>query len=600
MLQARFDQAASISNWTYGHAGATFDTAGTRKAATVLQQWSDKGYFEDGFNGVSQENAAARFGKGEGLYFITGPWENQTFAGPLGDGVGFFPLPSLDGTPGAPTTGALSLPFHISSHSQNQAVAAAFIDFITDRERGQDRDRQRRPAGREPGGGGGRSRLVAGGDLGRLGREGQGGHAHAVPGLDHAHDRRHPVRRAAAAEREPRDAGRLRGGRPAGLGEDTFVRPACRVSRGAVARRRGRVQPAPGEPRLIGYLYVLPALVVFGVFVVAPMIDGAWISLFAWDGVTVGHWVGLSNYREALVDPLVREAFAHSLVLVGFYAVLPITIGLLLTALMSHARVRGWPLVRTIIFLPQVLAVVVVGVAWKWLYDPSGPINTLLGAVGLSSLEHSWLGDFSTALPAVGVIGTWVTTGLCLVLFVAGVQRIPLSRYEAARVDGAGAGARVLRGHAAGPAQRAGGGDVAERDHRAARFDIIFVTTKGGPGNATTVPSLLIYQRAFDHRRGGICGRDRGDAWRAIILLLSRRDHPGGGGAAVNTAQLRAHRDPRHAGPVLGDRAGPAGGRGADGDAPLRSAPVRRRAARLAQPGHVPHGLERGRLRPAD
>ncbi|HVI38835.1 MAG TPA: extracellular solute-binding protein, partial [Gaiellales bacterium] len=132
VLQARFDQAASISNWTYGHAGATFDTAGTRKAATVLQQWSDKGYFEDGFNGVSQENAAARFGKGEGLYFITGPWENQTFAGPLGDGVGFFPLPSLDGTPGAPTTGALSLPFHISSHSQNQAVAAAFINFITD------------------------------------------------------------------------------------------------------------------------------------------------------------------------------------------------------------------------------------------------------------------------------------------------------------------------------------------------------------------------------------------------------------------------------------------------------------------------------------
>jgi raffinose/stachyose/melibiose transport system substrate-binding protein len=132
VLQARFDQAASISNWTYGHAGATFDTAGTRKAATVLQQWSDKGYFENGFNGVSQENAAARFGKGEGLYFITGPWENQTFAGPLGDGVGFFPLPSLDGTPGAPTTGALSLPFHISSHSQNQAVAAAFIDFITD------------------------------------------------------------------------------------------------------------------------------------------------------------------------------------------------------------------------------------------------------------------------------------------------------------------------------------------------------------------------------------------------------------------------------------------------------------------------------------
>ena len=115
---------------------------------------------------------------------------------------------------------------------------------------------------------------------------------------------------------------------------------------------------------------MLPALVVFGVFVVAPMIDGAWISLFAWDGVTVGHWVGLSNYREALVDPLVREAFEHSLVLVVFYAVLPITIGLFLTALLSHARVRG-PRRLPHRHLPAPGA----GRggdrrAWKWLYDP--------------------------------------------------------------------------------------------------------------------------------------------------------------------------------------------------------------------------------------
>jgi raffinose/stachyose/melibiose transport system substrate-binding protein len=132
VLQSRFDNPTSISNWTYGRSGATFDDSGTRKAASILQQWGQKGYFEDGFNGVSQTNAAARFGKGQGLYFITGPWENQTFAGPLKDGVGFFPLPSIDGSPGAPTTGALSLPYHISSKSPNKAVAAAFINFITD------------------------------------------------------------------------------------------------------------------------------------------------------------------------------------------------------------------------------------------------------------------------------------------------------------------------------------------------------------------------------------------------------------------------------------------------------------------------------------
>jgi raffinose/stachyose/melibiose transport system substrate-binding protein len=132
VLQARFDDPNKIADWTYGRPGATFDDAGTRKAASILEQWGTKGYFENGFNGVSQTAAAARFGKGEGLYFITGPWENQTFAGPLKDGVGFFPLPSVDGSAGAPTTGALSIPYHISARSQNKAVAAAFINFITD------------------------------------------------------------------------------------------------------------------------------------------------------------------------------------------------------------------------------------------------------------------------------------------------------------------------------------------------------------------------------------------------------------------------------------------------------------------------------------
>lgn len=133
VLQGMFERPAAIAGWVYGRPGATFDTPGTRKAAAVLQRWGADGYFEDGFNGVSQQTAAARFGKGEGLYFITGPWENQTFAGPLGDGVGFFPLPAPAGSAATATTGALSLPFHISARSPHPDVAAALIDFLTSR-----------------------------------------------------------------------------------------------------------------------------------------------------------------------------------------------------------------------------------------------------------------------------------------------------------------------------------------------------------------------------------------------------------------------------------------------------------------------------------
>jgi raffinose/stachyose/melibiose transport system permease protein len=262
-------------------------------------------------------------------------------------------------------------------------------------------------------------------------------------------------------------------------------------------RRGPAVAPAPGEPRLIAYLYVVPAFVVFSVFVIAPMLDGAWISLFEWDGVTVGHWVGLANYRQALGDPAVRQAFLHSLVLIGFYAVLPITVGLVLTAALSHAGVRGSTAVQTVVFLPQVLAAVVIGVSWKWLYDPQGPINAALGAVGLDTLERPWLGDFSAALPAVGVIGTWVTTGLCLVLFTAGAQRIPLSRYEAARVDGAGPVREFFAVTLPGLRNELAVALSLTVITALRAFDIIYVTTKGGPGTETTVPSLLIYQRAF-------------------------------------------------------------------------------------------------------
>jgi raffinose/stachyose/melibiose transport system permease protein len=236
---------------------------------------------------------------------------------------------------------------------------------------------------------------------------------------------------------------------------------------------------------------------VFAVFVIAPMADGAWISLFQWDGVTVGHWVGLDNYRQALSDPAVRHAFEHSLVLIVFYAVVPITLGLVLTAGFSHARVRGVTALQTVIFLPQVLAAVVIGVSWKWLYDPQGPINAALGAVGLGGLERPWLGDFTTALPAIGVIGTWVTTGLCLVLFMAGVQRIPLSRYEAARVDGAGPVREFFAVTLPGLRNELAVALSLTVITALRAFDIIYVTTKGGPGTETTVPSLLIYQRAF-------------------------------------------------------------------------------------------------------
>jgi raffinose/stachyose/melibiose transport system permease protein len=236
----------------------------------------------------------------------------------------------------------------------------------------------------------------------------------------------------------------------------------------------------PGEPRRVAYLYLLPSLLLFGVFVLVPLARAGWISLFEWDGVTVGEWVGLDNYAAVVSEAELRRAFLHSAVLLVFYAFLPVVIGLVLAAAASRSRVRGLAALRTIIFLPQVVALVVVAVVWRLIYQPTG-----------------WLGDFGLALPAVGLIGTWVAYGLCFVLFMAGVQKVPRSLYDASRVDGAGPVREFFA--VTLPALR---GEIAVAltlctISALRNFDIVYLTTAGGPGDATTVPALEVYERAF-------------------------------------------------------------------------------------------------------
>src|SRR4051812_46682731 len=187
----------------------------------------------------------------------------------------------------------------------------------------------------------------------------------------------------------------------------------------------------PGEPRLVGYLYLLPAFAVFALFVLVPLLHAAWLSLFNWDGLTVGTWAGLGNYRDVFSDPALRSSFGHALILIVFYALLPLLIGLLLAGVMARARVRGLTLFRTILFLPQVIALVVVAVMWKMIYDPAnGPLNKLLGVFGIP--EQNWLGSFSLALPSVGVIGTWGVYGVAVGVLTAGGEKKPASPFHPA------------------------------------------------------------------------------------------------------------------------------------------------------------------------
>ncbi|NUR06320.1 MAG: sugar ABC transporter permease [Nocardioidaceae bacterium] len=277
---------------------------------------------------------------------------------------------------------------------------------------------------------------------------------------------------------------------------------------------------SPGEPRAVGYLYLLPALAVFVLLVLVPLGQSVWYSLFDWDGLTPATWAGLSNYTGLVTDPTLRAPFVHALVLLVFYALVPIAIGLLLAAAMSRVRVHGLTFFRTVLFLPQVLAMVVVAVAWRWIYAPDGVLNQVLRLVGLDGLTRSWLGDFTLALPAVGVAGTWVGFGLCMVLFLAGVQTIPRELYEAARLDGAGAWQefRAVTLPALRPQVAVAATLTIVAGLR--NFDLIYLTTSGGPGNSTAVPAYEVYHRAFETNQVGSAAAV-GIALTALIFVLT-------------------------------------------------------------------------------
>jgi len=272
--------------------------------------------------------------------------------------------------------------------------------------------------------------------------------------------------------------------------------PPTRVGPAAGGGVRTRPKGSRAEA-IAPYLYILPAFALFVAFVLAPFAHTVWLSLFEWDGVTLGTWVGLDNYTAILEDSVVLNAFLHTLVLIVFFAVLPISIGLVLASALSRAPVRGMTAFRTIIFLPQVVSMVAVAVIWRWVFTEDGPLNTVLSGVGLDGLERAWLGDYTWALPAIGIVGAWVLSGLCMVLFLAGMQQIPGSLYDAARVDGAGAIREFfsvtlpgLRGVIAVATTLTVVGALRS-------FDIVFVMTRGGPGTSTQVPGLQIYNRAF-------------------------------------------------------------------------------------------------------
>jgi len=287
---------------------------------------------------------------------------------------------------------------------------------------------------------------------------------------------------------------------------------------GKSSRHRSRppVERSARHRLVVGWLFVLPALAFFGAFVIYPLITAVRYSFYRWNGIGASVWVGVDNYVRVFTDPELLISIVNALVLILFFTVIPVASGLALATLIRTMPPGPFATIaRTVLFLPQIIPLVAAGIAWSWMYAQTGTINTILDSVGLGFLAQSWLAGFGTALPAVGLIGSWVLTGLCTILLLTGIGKIDTSLYEAARLDGAGWWREFVTVTLPGLRQEIAVLVTITVIAALSSFDIIYTTTKGGPGTSTLVPGISIFRLAFTQSEVGLAS-----AFGIVLLAL--------------------------------------------------------------------------------
>ncbi len=274
--------------------------------------------------------------------------------------------------------------------------------------------------------------------------------------------------------------------------------PAAETSRRVFRPRKIR------REEVVGWLFVLPALLMYVVFVLVPVISTVQYSFFKWNGVSPATWVGLKNYVDIFRVPNLIGTVINAFWLVVWFSVIPVGLGLVVASVIHRvATGRLGEIARTVLFLPQVIPLVAAGIIWGWLLALPGLINQSLKAFGFGALTRAWLGDFDTALPAVGMVGIWVLLGFCIVLLLTGMSKVDPALYESARIDGAGWFTEFVAVTVPLLRYEIGVCLTVTVVAALAAFDIIWVTTAGGPGSSTSVPGVQIYILGFTQRAIG-------------------------------------------------------------------------------------------------
>ncbi|MBN1499688.1 MAG: sugar ABC transporter permease [Spirochaetes bacterium] len=275
-----------------------------------------------------------------------------------------------------------------------------------------------------------------------------------------------------------------------------------------------------------GYLpFLIPGIIFFLIIIAVPFAMNVFISFTKWTGVGTPDFIGFGNYIKILSDTVFWISFRNNIIMILAVTVIPTILGLIFAVILfdhisAYFGLKTVNLIRSGIYLPQIMPIAIAGVVWGWILNPGfGVLNWILEAVNLGNLAHNWLGDAKTALPTIMFIMVWFQIGYPLVIFMSAMQRIDPELMEAASLDGAGWLERLkITIYMIRPEIM-----VVVLTTTIASLKLfaqIFVLTRGGPGNATLVPSYFAYQNFFEKARVGY-GATISTIMTIIIVILT-------------------------------------------------------------------------------
>jgi raffinose/stachyose/melibiose transport system permease protein len=248
------------------------------------------------------------------------------------------------------------------------------------------------------------------------------------------------------------------------------------------------------------WVWVLPALALLLVFVYYPIVENLRLSLYSWNAFSAHPvFVGLDNYKSAAGDPIFWRALRNNTVFAVTSLIFQVGFSLVLAAVLEefvHQRLRG--ILRTIYFIPAVISITVAGILFSFLYNPQiGLLNRALGALGLDSWQHSWLGEPGTAMWSIIAMSQWQSIGYTAILFVVAIQRVPREFYEAARIDGAGRIRSFFSITVPMVREMTTLITILTISGAFLVFNEVMVMTAGGPSNSSQVLGTWLYRNAF-------------------------------------------------------------------------------------------------------